>query len=218
MTQKEAIGIIGTGVMGKSMAEHLLRAGYNVFVYTRTKEKANELMEQGATWQDSVADVAKQADIMITMIGTPEDVKEVYFGEEGILANAQAGTTLIDMTTSSPRLAVEIYEAAKESKMDALDAPVSGGDVGARNAALAIMVGGDKAIFEKMYPVFEIMGKNIVYQGEAGAGQHTKMVNQISIAPAMVGLCEALIYIKRQDYSQIPFLTLFQLELLAVGH
>ncbi len=197
MTQKETIGMIGTGVMGKSMAEHLLRAGYNVFVYTRTKEKANELMEQGAIWQDSVADVAKQTDIIITMIGTPEDVKEVYLGEHGILANARAGTTLIDMTTSSPRLAVDIYEAAKQSKVDVLDAPVSGGDVGAKNATLAIMCGGDKAIFEKMYPIFEIMGKNIVYQGEAGAGQHTKMVNQISIAPAMVGLCEALIYIKK---------------------
>lgn len=196
MTQKETIGMIGTGVMGKSMAEHLLRAGYNVFVYTRTKEKANELMEQGAIWQDSVADVAKQTDIIITMIGTPEDVKEVYLGEHGILANARAGTTLIDMTTSSPRLAVDIYEAAKQSKVDVLDAPVSGGDVGAKNATLAIMCGGDKAVFDKMYPIFEIMGKNIVYQGEAGAGQHTKMVNQISIAPAMVGLCEALIYIK----------------------
>jgi len=189
--------MIGTGVMGKSMAQHILKNGYEVVVYTRTKAKADELIASGAVWQASVADVAKVADIIITMIGTPKDVEEVYYGDNGIFAHAKPNTVLIDMTTSKPSLAIEIYQEAKTKGMQSLDAPVSGGDVGAKNAALTIMVGGDQDVFDQMLPLLQVMGSNIVLQGEAGAGQHTKMVNQISIAPAMIGLCEALIYAEK---------------------
>lgn len=197
MTQKETIGFIGIGVMGESMARHLLNNDYPLHIYTRTKQKAAKLIEEGAVWEDSVKDIAQKADILITIIGTPEDVENVYFGEVGILENAKENAYLIDMTTSKPSLAVEIYEAAKEKGLHALDAPVSGGDIGAKNAALAIMVGGDEQDFKHVLPVFNILGKNIRLQGGAGAGQHTKVVNQVSIAPAMIGLCEALIYIKK---------------------
>lgn len=197
MTTNKTIGMIGTGVMGKSMAEHLLKNGYELVVYTRTKEKALSLIENGATWKNSPGEVAKTADIIITMIGTPKDVEEVYFNDNGLFAHAKPGTVLIDMTTSKPSLAIDIYNKANEEGMHALDAPVSGGDVGAKNASLAIMVGGDKSTFDQMLPIFKVMGSNIVYEGEAGAGQHTKVINQISIAPAMVGLCEALMYIKK---------------------
>lgn len=207
MSRKQTIGMIGIGVMGKSMAQHILDAGYEVVIYTRTKEKATSLIENGAHWKDNVADVAKVAQIIITMIGTPKDVEEVYLGDNGILAHAKAGTTLIDMTTSKPRLAIDIYEQAKSKGIESLDAPVSGGDVGAQNAALAIMVGGDKSVFDHMLPILQIMGNNIVLQGKAGAGQHTKMVNQISIAPAMIGLCEALIYAKKAGLDPTTVLT-----------
>lgn len=204
---KQKIGFIGTGVMGKSMANHILQQGYNVFIYTRTKEKADELITNGAIWKDTVAELAKEADVIITMIGTPQDVEEVYFHDQGILANANAGTTLIDMTTSKPSLAWKINQMAKEKGIFTLDAPVSGGDVGAKKATLAIMVGGDKTTFKAMLPILEIMGNNIVYQGTAGAGQHTKMVNQISIAPAMIGLCEALIYAEKAGLDGETVLT-----------
>lgn len=194
---KQTIGFIGTGVMGSSMAHHLLKAGHPLHVYTRTKKKAEPLIEEGAIWEDSVAELAKKVEIVITIIGTPKDVEEVYFGEDGLIENAKPGTYLVDMTTSKPSLAIEIYERAKEKGIHALDAPVSGGDVGARNAKLAIMVGGDEEDFEAILPIFQVMGENIVLQGKAGAGQHTKMVNQISIAPAMIGLAEALIYTKK---------------------
>lgn len=194
---KQTIGFVGTGVMGSSMAHHLLKAGHPLHVYTRTKKKAEPLIEEGAIWEDSVAELAKKVEIVITIIGTPKDVEEVYFGEGGLIENAKPGTYLVDMTTSKPSLAVEIYERAKEKGIHALDAPVSGGDVGARNAKLAIMVGGDEEDFEAILPIFQVMGENIVLQGKAGAGQHTKMVNQISIAPAMIGLAEALIYTKK---------------------
>lgn len=194
---KQTIGFVGTGVMGSSMAHHLLKAGHPLHVYTRTKKKAEPLIEEGAIWEDSVAELAKKVEIVITIIGTPKDVEEVYFGEDGLIENAKPGTYLVDMTTSKPSLAVEIYERAKEKGIHALDAPVSGGDVGARNAKLAIMVGGDEEDFEAILPIFQVMGENIVLQGKAGAGQHTKMVNQISIAPAMIGLAEALIYTKK---------------------
>lgn len=197
MTQKEIIGFIGIGVMGESMARHLLNNGYPLHIYTRTKEKANQLIEEGAIWENSVKDLAQKADIIITIIGTPTDVEDVYFGEEGILKHAKKGAYLIDMTTSKPSLAVQIDQAAKEKGLHALDAPVSGGDVGAKNAALAIMVGGEEADFHAVLPIFNILGKNIRLQGPAGAGQHTKVVNQVSIAPAMIGLCEALIYSKK---------------------
>lgn len=191
------IGMIGTGVMGKSMAEHILQNGYELAVYTRTKSKAASLIENGATWKNSPKEVAEASDIIITMIGTPEDVEEVYFGNDGLLSHAKPNSVLIDMTTSKPSLSIDIYNHAKEKSLHTLDAPVSGGDVGAKNATLAIMVGGDKVIFEQMLPIFEIMGNNIVYEGEAGAGQHTKVINQISIAPAMIGLCEAVMYINK---------------------
>lgn len=197
MANKQTIGFIGTGVMGKSMAHHLMKAGYALHVYTRTKEKANELIQEGAIWESTVAELTNASDVVITMIGTPADVEEVYFGKNGIIENAKPGTYIIDMTTSKPSLAIEIYEKAKVKGIYALDAPVSGGDVGAKNAKLAIMVGGDEEAFDKMAPIFNIMGENIILQGEAGAGQHTKMVNQISIAPAMIGLCEALMYAEK---------------------
>lgn len=197
VAKKEVIGFIGTGVMGKSMARHLLNSGYPLRVFTRTKEKAAELIEEGAIWENSVQDVARSSDVIITMIGTPADVEEVYFGENGIIENAKPGTYAIDMTTSKPSLAKKIFKQAKEKGIHTLDAPVSGGDIGARDAKLAIMVGGEQSAYDTVLPILEKMGNNIILQGEAGAGQHTKMVNQISIAPAMIGLCEALIYAKK---------------------
>ncbi|MFS0823799.1 NAD(P)-dependent oxidoreductase [Bacillus sp. 1P02SD] len=195
--QNTVIGFIGTGVMGKSMAGHILSKGYKVLVYTRTKEKALELVEQGAVWKQSVAEVAQEANIVITMVGYPYDVEEVYLGENGLLAHANEGTYFIDMTTSTPSLAIKIYEAAKQKSMYSLDAPVSGGDVGAKKARLAIMVGGDHDVFEACKPLLEIMGQNIVYQGQAGSGQHTKMCNQIAIASNMIGVAEAMVYAKK---------------------
>jgi 3-hydroxyisobutyrate dehydrogenase len=194
---KKKVGFIGLGVMGNSMAKHILQAGYPLNVYTRTKEKADELIQLGANWKDSVSKLAIESDIIITMIGYPKDVEEVYFGDEGILQAAKHGTYVIDMTTSQPSLAKKIYEKAKEKQIFALDAPVSGGDIGAREARLAIMVGGDKEAFEACLPLFGVIGQNIVYQGEAGAGQHTKMCNQIVIASGMIGVCEALAYAKK---------------------
>lgn len=188
------IGFIGIGVMGKSMASNLMKAGHELTVYTRTKEKASELLASGAEWAETPMEAAAMADAVITMIGYPKDVEEVYFGDKGIIENAQAGSILIDMTTSKPSLAKEIYRRSKEKNLHALDAPVSGGDVGAKEAKLAIMAGGDKEIFDKALPLLEAMGSNIVYQGAAGAGQHTKMCNQITIASNMVGVSEAMAY------------------------
>ncbi|MGI5857834.1 MAG: NAD(P)-dependent oxidoreductase [Tepidanaerobacteraceae bacterium] len=195
--EKTIIGFIGTGVMGKSMAKNLIKAGHRVIVYNRTKAKAQELIEMGAGWKDTAAEVAGKANVIITMVGYPKDVKEIYLGEEGIIQNARPGSYLIDMTTSSPKLAKEIYEIAKTKGLYALDAPVSGGDVGAREARLSIMVGGEPEVFEKVLPIFEIMGKNILLQGDAGAGQCTKMCNQIAIASNMLGVCEAIAYAKK---------------------
>lgn len=191
------IGFIGIGVMGKSMANHILDSGYSLLVYNRTKSRTDDLVEKGAIWKDTVAQIAKEADVIITMVGYPKDVEEVYFGDNGIINNAKPGTYLVDMTTSEPSLAKKIYEEAKNKGIYSLDAPVSGGDVGAKNAALTIMVGGDKNDFDVALPIFEIMGKNIVLQGPAGAGQHTKMCNQIAIASNMIGVSEAMVYAKR---------------------
>lgn len=191
-----AVGFIGTGVMGSSMAKHLQKAGYEVHIYTRTKEKAQELLDAGMTWQASPADVAKACGAVITMVGYPRDVEEIYLGDNGIVAHAAPGTLLVDMTTSSPALAQRIYDEASAKGLRSVDAPVSGGDIGARNAALSIMAGGDGEAFADARPLFEAMGKNIVLQGGPGAGQHTKMVNQIAIASNMIGVCEALIYAK----------------------
>jgi 3-hydroxyisobutyrate dehydrogenase len=191
------IGFIGTGVMGKSMAGHLMNAGYAVTLFTRTKAKADDLVKKGAAWSDSVREVAQKADVIFTIVGYPGDVEEVYLGEDGIIANGKSGSYLIDMTTSTPSLAKKIYEQAKARGMHALDAPVSGGDIGAREARLAIMVGGDSEAYLQMEHLLKNLGTNIVHQGEAGAGQHTKMCNQIAIASNMIGVCEAIIYAEK---------------------
>lgn len=197
ISKESHIGFIGTGVMGKSMAGHLQRAGYPLHVYTRTKSRAQALVDNGAVWHDSVADLASACDVVITIVGFPADVEEVYLGDAGIIANVKAGSSIIDMTTSRPDLAVQIYQAAKERGVASLDAPVSGGDRGAREAILTIMVGGDQDAYHDALPLFQCMGKNMVLQGPAGSGQHTKMANQIAIAAGMLGVCEAVAYARR---------------------
>ncbi|HHU49259.1 MAG: NAD(P)-dependent oxidoreductase [Caldicoprobacterales bacterium] len=191
------IGFIGVGVMGKSMVRNLMKNGYPVSIYTRTRSKAVDVIEEGAIWYDSIAQCVRNSEVVITIVGYPKDVEEIYFGEKGILANAVSGTYLIDMTTTSPKLSKHIYDAAAKKNMFALDAPVSGGDTGARNATLSIMVGGDREAFDACYPIFQAMGTNIIYEGPAGFGQHTKMANQIAIAGALSGVCEALAYGKK---------------------
>ncbi len=197
LTETTKIGFIGTGVMGKSMARHLMKSEYPVHIFSRTKEKAKDLIEEGAIWQESVAALASGCQVVFTIVGFPADVEEVYLGEEGILNNISSGGFVIDMTTSQPQLAVTIADKAQKKGVFSLDAPVSGGDIGAREGQLSIMVGGEKEVFETILPLFELMGKNIVYQGSAGSGQHTKMCNQIAIAAGMMGVCEALAYAGR---------------------
>lgn len=194
---EKVVGFVGTGVMGRSMASNLMKAGITVCVYNRTREKAEDLIADGAIWKDTPGEVAKASDIVITMVGYPKDVEEVYFNANGLLANAQEGAYLIDMTTSSPALAKKIYHTAKDHGIFAMDAPVSGGDIGAREGTLSIMVGADKDAFEEMRPLFELLGKNIQHQGGAGAGQYTKMANQIAIAGNMMGVSEAIAYAKQ---------------------
>ena len=191
------IGFIGVGVMGGPMVLNLMKKGFDVSVYTRTKSKAQAVLDAGAHWCDTVAEAAKGRDVVITIVGYPKDVEEVYFGAGGIIGNADAGTVLIDMTTTSPRLSQRIYEEAAKKGLPALDAPVSGGDVGAQKGTLAIMVGGDRAVFDRMQPVFAAMGTNIRYQGAAGNGQHTKMANQIAISGCIASVCEAIAYAKK---------------------
>lgn len=190
------IGFIGVGIMGKSMVRNLRKAGYEVAIYTRTKAKAEDVIAEGAVWCDTVAECAKGRDAVITIVGYPKDVEEVYFGENGIIANADPGTYVIDMTTTSPRLAVRIWEEAEKAGLHAVDAPVTGGDTGAKAGTLTILAGGKKEDFDACVPVFEAMGKNINYEGKAGNGQHTKMCNQIAIAGALAGACEAMVYAK----------------------
>ncbi|MFJ7939780.1 NAD(P)-dependent oxidoreductase [Peribacillus sp. NPDC096622] len=197
MQTNKVIGFIGLGVMGKSMAAHLLKAGFEVFVYTRTKDKASELLSQGAKWASSPKEIAQKANVIISMVGYPSDVEEIYLGENGLIENGKQGTHLIDMTTSTPTLAVTIAEEAKKRGMESLDAPVSGGDIGARDAKLTIMVGGSSEAFEAVRPIFDIIGSNVVHQGPAGSGQHTKMCNQIAIASNMIGVTEAISYAKK---------------------
>lgn len=197
LPENTVIGFIGIGVMGKSMAGHLIDAGYPVVVYSRTQAKAEELVAKGAEWTNSPKEVAEKANVIITMVGYPVDVEEVYLGDKGIITNGRAKTYIIDMTTSTPTLAKKIYEEAIKKDMYALDAPVSGGDIGAKEAKLSIMVGGVKEVFQAVKPIFEILGTNIVYQGIAGSGQHTKMCNQIAIASNMIGVCEAVIYCEK---------------------
>jgi len=190
----EKIGWIGTGVMGKSMCAHLLNAGYRISVYNRTKSKADDLINSGAEWYSSPKEVAQKSDIIFTIVGFPKDVEEVYLGDNGILKGVQGGSIIIDMTTSEPSLAQHIYEQARLMGISSIDAPVSGGDVGAKQGTLAIMAGGDKEIYDKILPLFKLMGKNIAFMGKAGAGQHTKMSNQILIASTMIGVVESLLY------------------------
>ena len=197
MTTNKKIGWIGTGVMGISMAGHLIKNGYSLSVYNRTKKKADELIQIGATWCESPAIVARSSDIIFTIVGFPQDVEEVYFGSDGIFTAVKSGSILIDMTTTAPSLAEKIYAKAKEKSVGSVDAPVSGGDVGAKNGTLSIMVGGDKNDVESIMPLLQIMGKNIVYEGKAGSGQHTKMCNQITIAGTMIGVCESLLYAQK---------------------
>ena len=192
-----SIAFIGTGVMGRSMAGHLLKAGHTLHVFNRTKARAQALLDGGAHWHDSAGAAAAPADFVFTIVGFPADVEECYFGQDGVLARAKPGAVLVDMTTSSPLLAQRIAAAAKARGLAALDAPVSGGDVGAREARLVIMAGGDAAVFERTKPLFELMGKNIARHGDAGAGQHCKMANQIAIASGMMAWCEALTYARR---------------------
>jgi len=188
------IGWIGTGVMGSSMCGHILTAGYRVTLHSRTKTKAQPLVDLGATWAENPLTVAAQSDMIFTMVGFPQDVRAVYFGETGILAGAQSDTVLIDMTTTDPTLSREIAERATAKGLSAIDAPVSGGDVGARNATLSIMVGGDRRVVQAVVPLFELLGKTIVHQGGAGTGQQAKLCNQIVIAGTMIGVCESLLY------------------------
>jgi 3-hydroxyisobutyrate dehydrogenase len=189
------IGWIGLGVMGSSMAGHLQAAGHELFVFNRTKSKADLLLQKGADWCDSPSGVAERTEIAFTMVGLPSDVEETYMGSRGLLsAEGHGCRTMVDMTTSQPRLAQTLFRAAAEKGIDTLDAPVSGGDIGAREATLAIMVGGKKAVFERVLPLFQLMGTNISFMGEPGAGQHTKVCNQILVAGTMIGVCESLLY------------------------
>jgi 3-hydroxyisobutyrate dehydrogenase len=192
--EKTRIGWIGTGVMGASMCMHLIKGGYRTSVYNRTKKKAKKLVEAGAEWVESPEEAARRSDVIFTIVGFPQDVRDVYFGYNGILKGIGKGSIAIDMTTTEPSIAKETYSAAGKRGASAIDAPVSGGDIGARDGTLSIMAGGDRDVFEAVKPLFELMGKNIVYQGGAGSGQHTKICNQIMVTGLMVGMCETLLY------------------------
>jgi 3-hydroxyisobutyrate dehydrogenase len=192
--EETRLGWIGTGVMGTSLCGHLLDAGYSITVNSRTQARTEPLLERGATWADTPAGVAAASEVVFTMVGLPADVRAVVLGPDGVLEGLGEGGVCVDMTTSEPALAREIHAGARAKAVDSVDAPVSGGDVGARNATLSIMIGGDSATVERLRPLFELLGKTIVHQGSAGAGQHAKMVNQTLIAGTMIGVCEALLY------------------------
>jgi 3-hydroxyisobutyrate dehydrogenase len=192
--QQTKIGWIGTGVMGRSMCGHLLKAGYQATIFNRTKDKAAELLDQGARWADSPRDVAAASDVIISIVGYPADVRDVLLGPQGALGGCRPGNVLVDMTTSQPSLAVEVADQAAKRDVVSIDAPVSGGDVGARNATLSIMIGGDAVTVAALEPIWKTMGSKWVRQGGPGAGQHTKMVNQTLIATGMIGVCEGLLY------------------------
>lgn len=199
------LGFIGTGVMGKAIVGHLLSSGHAVHVYNRTKSKTDELVEKGAVWQDSPAKVAENAEVIFTMVGYPNDVEEIYYKENGIFTVSVQDKVFVDLTTSTPTLAKRIQQTAEEKGADALDAPVSGGDLGAKNATLTLMVGGNKSTYEKVVPLFEIMGKTFSLHGAAGSGQHTKMANQIMVAGTMIGMSEMLAYAQKAglDLQQV---------------
>lgn len=188
------IGFIGVGIMGKSMVRNLMKNGFEVSIFARNKEKVLDVISEGAEFHSTIADCVRECDAVITIVGFPKDVEEVYFGKSGILENVKKGSYVIDMTTSSPELAVKIYEEAKSRGIKALDAPVTGGDIGAKNGTLTILVGGDEEDYKVCMPIFEAMGTNIHYEGKAGFGQHTKLANQIMIAGAISGVCEAMAY------------------------
>ncbi len=195
------IGWVGTGVMGAPMAGHLQAAGHKLYVYNRTAAKAQVLVDAGAVLCESPREVARQSEFVFSIVGYPVDVESTYLSTDGILAGAKTGSVVIDMTTSEPALAKRICKVAERQGVDVLDAPVSGGDIGARNAALAIMVGGEQTVFDRVKPLFQCMGKNIAYMGPAGAGQHTKMSNQILIAGTMIGTVESLLYAHRSGLN-----------------
>ncbi|TMU87347.1 NAD(P)-dependent oxidoreductase [Bacillus sp. BHET2] len=201
LSNKTVIGFIGTGVMGKSMASHIQKAGFPLVLFNRTKEKAKELIHNGAKWADTPKEVAEASDIVITIVGYPSDVEDLYLGESGILHHLKPNSLAIDMTTSSPELAEKISKSAMDKGIYTLDAPVSGGDIGAKEARLSIMVGGDEKAYRSAKPLLDLLGSNVVYQGKAGAGQHTKMCNQITIASNMVGVSEALLYAKNSGLN-----------------
>ena len=195
------IGWIGTGVMGHSMAGHLLDAGYRLLVYNRSPEKAQSLVQRGATLADSPRAVAQQCAVVFSIVGYPSDVRQVILGtdedDSSVISGLQPGGIVVDMTTSQPTLAIEIEQAVRRARGHALDAPVSGGDIGAKAGTLSIMVGGERETFEKVLPLLQLMGKTVIFQGPAGSGQHTKMVNQTLVAASMIGVCEALLYAQR---------------------
>jgi 3-hydroxyisobutyrate dehydrogenase len=194
MAESIRIGWIGTGVMGAPMAGHLLAAGYSLTVFNRTRARADALLQKGARWAATPAEVARESDIVFTIVGFPEDVRQTYCGKDGLMSAARKGQIFVDMTTSPPSLAVDISEAAAKSGVSVLDAPVSGGQAGAENAKLTIMVGGAKEAYEKILPLFQKLGKSVTLLGPAGSGQHCKMVNQILIAGNMLALAESLTY------------------------
>ena len=194
MSDTMRVGWIGTGVMGLSMCGHLQAKGHPITVYSRTRSKAQPLLDKGAVWADTPAGVAAASDVIFTIVSLPSDVRAVYLEDNGILSAVKRGATTVDMTTTEPSLSRQIYDAAKAKGVAAIDAPVSGGDLGARNATLSIMVGGDKDAVDKVMPLFQAMGKNIVHQGGPGNGQHTKMCNQIVLAGTIIGVCESLLY------------------------
>ncbi|MCX7032136.1 MAG: NAD(P)-dependent oxidoreductase [Spirochaetes bacterium] len=197
-----SVGWVGTGVMGRSMCGHLLAAGCAVRVHTRTREKAADLLAKGAAWAATPREAAAGADVTFSMVGFPADVEQVILGPDGVLAGAEAGSVAVDMSTSQPSLAVRIHAEAAARGIAALDAPVSGGDVGAREAKLAIMVGGDRPVFERVLPLFQKLGETIALMGGPGSGQHTKMVNQIAIAGNMIGVVEGLLYAHKAGLDQ----------------
>lgn len=193
------VGFIGLGVMGQSMAGHILEAGHELFVFNRTKSKANNLVEQGATWLDTPKEVAEAAELVITIVGYPKDIEEVYYGETGLFGGAHSKSLFVDMTTSTPSLAVQLADKGKELNVGVLDAPVTGGDVGAREGRLAVLVGGNEADLEKAKPVIDTFAANVTHFGEHGAGQHAKAVNQIMVAGTMLGLAEMMTYAKTAE-------------------
>ena len=209
----KTIGFIGVGIMGKPMVRNLMKAGFSLSVFARDRQKVEDLVAEGAVFYDTIASLSQAVDAVITIVGFPQDVEEVYFGADGILENAKEGTYLIDMTTTSPALEQRIYEEGKKRGLYVLDAPVTGGDVGAIKGTLSVLCGGDKEVFEACRSVFEAVGSNINYMGPSGMGQHAKMANQIVIAGSISGICEAFAYAKKEGLDQQ---TLF--DAIATGH